>query len=106
MIGAVPRPLSPSAAVRPPKGDDWLHEPKWDGFRFQIVKDGSAVRFYSRHGAEYTDRLPSMVEAFAKLPARAAILDGELCLIEPGGWRTLLSADAPDAHPPRPTKAN
>ena len=53
------RPLSPSAAVRPPKGDDWLHEPKWDGFRFQIIKDGNQVRLYSRHGAEYTDRLPA-----------------------------------------------
>ena len=79
------RPLSPSAAVRPPRGADWLHEPKWDGFRFQIIKDGGDVRMYSRHGAEFTDRLPSMVAAFAKLPTRAAILDGELCLIEPGG---------------------
>jgi len=41
------------------------------------------VRFYSRHGAEYTDRLPGMVEAFAKLPAQSAILDGDLCLIDP-----------------------
>jgi len=79
------RPLSPSAAVRPPKGDDWLHEPKWDGFRFQLIKVGGQVRLYSRHGAEYTDRLPGMVEAFAKLPTRAAILDGELCLIDPRG---------------------
>jgi bifunctional non-homologous end joining protein LigD len=73
------RPLSPSEAVRPPKGDDWLHEPKWDGFRFQIIKDGGDVRLYSKSGAEYDDRLPGMVEAFAKLPTRAAILDGELC---------------------------
>jgi len=36
------RPLSPSAAVRPPKGDDWLHEPKWDGFMFQ--DHGRSVR--------------------------------------------------------------
>ena len=43
------------------------------------------MRLYSRSGAEYTDRLPSMVEAFAALPTRTAILDGELCLIEPGG---------------------
>ena len=70
------RPLSSSASVRPPQGEDWLHEPKWDGFRFQIIKDGSDVRLYSRHGDEYTDRLPSMVEAFGKLPARAAVLDG------------------------------
>ena len=40
---------------------------------------------YSRHGAEYTDRLPGMVEAFAKLSAAATILDGELCLIDPEG---------------------
>jgi bifunctional non-homologous end joining protein LigD len=79
------RPLVSSAAVRPPNGDDWLHEPKWDGFRFQIIKDGSNVRLYSKSGAGYGDRLPGMVEAFATLPARAAILDGELCLIGPGG---------------------
>jgi bifunctional non-homologous end joining protein LigD len=79
------RPLSPSAAVRPPIGDDWLHEPKWDGFRFQIIKDGSRVRFYSRHGAEYADRLPRMIEAFDKLPTQSTILDGELVLIDPRG---------------------
>ena len=79
------RPLSPAAAVRPPKGDGWLHEPKWDGFRFQIIKDGGEVRLYSRHGAEYTDRLPAMVQAFGKLPTLSAILDGELCLIDPRG---------------------
>ena len=79
------RPLAPSAAVRPPKGVGWYHEPKWDGFRFQIIKDGGDVRFYSRSGAEYTDRLPDMRKAFVELPTRAAILDGELCLIDPRG---------------------
>ena len=43
------------------------------------------VRFYSRHGAEYTERLPGMVEAFGKLPTQSAILDGELVLIDPRG---------------------
>jgi ATP-dependent DNA ligase len=43
-------------------------------------KEGTRVRLYSRHGAEYTDRLPTMVEAFAKLPTQSAIVDGELCL--------------------------
>ena len=79
------RPLSPSASVRPPKGDDWIFEPKWDGFRFQIVKDGREVRLYSRHGAECTERLPGMAEAFGKLPTKSAILDGELVLIDPRG---------------------
>ena len=72
-------------AVRPPQGDNWLHEPKWDGFRFQIIKDGSDVRLYSKSCAEYSDRLPSLVEIFTKLPTQTAILDGELCLIDPSG---------------------
>ena len=28
---------------------------EWDGFRFQVIKDGTVARFYSRHGAEYAD---------------------------------------------------
>ena len=100
------RPLSPSAAVRPPKGDDWLHEPKWDGSRFQIIKDGSDIRLYSRHGAEYTDRLPGMVEAFGKLPTQSAILDGELVLIDPRGSAHFYRLMAQKCGPASRTKAS
>jgi bifunctional non-homologous end joining protein LigD len=79
------RPAALITAKAPPKGDAWLHEPKWDGFRFQVVKDGPRVRFYSRSGAEYMDRLPRMRQAFAELPTQAAIIDGEICLIDPRG---------------------
>jgi hypothetical protein len=34
---------------------------------------------------DHTDRLPRMAEAFGKLPTLSAILDGELCLIDPRG---------------------
>jgi len=33
---------------RPLAGEDWLHEPKWDGIRFQVIKVGSVVWLYSR----------------------------------------------------------
>jgi ATP-dependent DNA ligase len=39
---------------------------------FRSSRDGGKVRFYSRHGREYPDRLPGMVEAFAKLPRNRA----------------------------------
>jgi ATP dependent DNA ligase-like protein len=58
---------------------------KVGGFRFQAIKDGGDVRLYSKSGAEYTDRLRGMREAFGKLPTQSAILDGELCLIDPRG---------------------
>ena len=56
------RPLAPSSAVSPPKSKDWLREPKWDGFRFQVIKNGKTVRLYTRNGADYTERLPRMRE--------------------------------------------
>jgi len=40
-----------------PKGDDWLREPKWDGFRFQVIKVGSDVRLYSKGGADYGNKV-------------------------------------------------
>ena len=40
---------------------------------------------FSKSGAEYTERLPLMAKAFQRLPARAAVLDGELCFIDAGG---------------------
>jgi bifunctional non-homologous end joining protein LigD len=44
------RPCIPTTAKAIPRGDAWLHEPKLDGYGFQIVKDGRQVRLYSRSG--------------------------------------------------------
>jgi hypothetical protein len=41
-----------------PTGAGWLHEPKLDGYRLQVVKEGRQVRLYSRNGNDWTTRLP------------------------------------------------
>ena len=46
-----------------------------------MIKDGRRVRLFSKSGAEYTDRLPGMVDAFIDMPVNSAIIDGELCFI-------------------------
>ena len=87
-------PLIPVSAKAPPPGADWLHEPKWDGYRFQVIKNGREIRLYSRSGAEYSDKLPRMAAWFAHLPTESVILDGELCLLSAGGmadFRELLT---------------
>jgi len=73
-------PCSPIRAKEPPAGDAWLHEPKLDGYRLQVVKDGRQVRLYSRRGNDWTYRLPVLAEALMAIPAPAVILDAELCL--------------------------
>src|SRR5262249_37680900 len=63
-----------------PAGDDWLHEPKLDGYRLQVVKSGGKIRPFSRPGNDGTSRLPGSAEALTGIPASDVILDAELCL--------------------------
>jgi bifunctional non-homologous end joining protein LigD len=65
-------------AQRPPEGEDWLHELKWDGYRLvAVIRDGKA-RLWSRNAIEWTDRLPDIVAALERLHVDEAALDGEL----------------------------
>jgi bifunctional non-homologous end joining protein LigD len=78
-------PCTPIAAHSIPTGDEWLHEPKLDGCRVQVAKGGHTVRLFSRRGAEWTKRLPGLVDALRAIPTKSVILDGELCLPDAGG---------------------
>jgi bifunctional non-homologous end joining protein LigD len=71
-------PCVPREVRQPPKGEQWLHEPKPDGWRCQAVKVGPKVTLYSRHGHDSTRRFPTIAAAVAKLPAKSLVLDGEL----------------------------
>jgi bifunctional non-homologous end joining protein LigD len=73
-------PCSPIPAARLPAGDAWLHEPKLDGYRLQVIKAGRKVRLYNRCGNEWTARLPGLVDALAGITCKLAIIDSELCL--------------------------
>jgi bifunctional non-homologous end joining protein LigD len=79
------RPCKPIAARIPPKGDAWLHEPKLDGYRLQIVKDGRKLRLYSRGGYDWTKRLAALAEALKGIPCRSAVIDGERVLPDSRG---------------------
>ncbi|MEO6953421.1 MAG: non-homologous end-joining DNA ligase, partial [Polyangia bacterium] len=73
------------ATLSPPTGDDWIHEPKWDGYRLlAAVADGKA-RLWSRNGIEWTDRVPHVIDAIEELGARALRLDGELVALGKNG---------------------
>ena len=71
-------PAQPIERARPPKGLDWLHEVKWDGYRCQLSKLGDRVVVYSRNGKEFTGRFSGIWEALRDLPAKSAIIDAEI----------------------------
>lgn len=79
------RPCVPSTAKSIPRGDAWLHEPKLDGYRLQVVKSGRTVRLYSRNGYDWTKRLAALVDALKGIAARSVVLDAELCFPAPDG---------------------
>ena len=62
---------------QPPDSEQWLHQPKLDGWRCQAVKVGTTVALYSRNGNELTKRFPAIVGAMVKLPAKTVVLDGD-----------------------------
>jgi bifunctional non-homologous end joining protein LigD len=68
-----------------PSGPQWVHEIKHDGFRFICRREGNRVRVFSRRGTDYTDRVPRIVDTFARLPASSVMLDGEGVACDPNG---------------------
>jgi bifunctional non-homologous end joining protein LigD len=68
-----------------PAGDEWLHEMKFDGYRVLCRIDRGSVRLLSRNGKDWTDRVPGIARAAARLGVGAAMLDGEVAVVLPNG---------------------
>src|SRR5438046_9544842 len=68
-----------------PKGDGWSYEPKWDGFRTLVFRDGDEVALMSRGGRPMTRYFPELLPAFRALPKKKLVLDGELVVVGANG---------------------
>ncbi|HZJ09308.1 MAG TPA: hypothetical protein VFD39_06400, partial [Trueperaceae bacterium] len=84
-LPAAPRLQLASAVDRPPRGDDWLHEIKFDGYRMAATLDAGEVHLTTRNLLEWTDRFTAIAAAAARLPARSAVLDGEIVALGADG---------------------
>jgi len=73
-----------------PDGGGWQYEPKWDGFRCLVFRDGPDVALMSKSGKPLGRYFPEMVETVLAMEADRVVLDGEL-VIPVGG---ALSFDA------------
>ncbi|RDB48282.1 ATP-dependent DNA ligase, partial [Tsukamurella tyrosinosolvens] len=75
-------PLDPmlAKAAKAVPGEGYSHEPKWDGFRALIFRDGDEVFIGSRSGKDLGRYFPEVVAAArAELPERC-VLDGEIAV--------------------------
>jgi ATP-dependent DNA ligase len=71
-------------AEKIPIGDDWIYEPKWDGFRALVFRDGEQLTIQSRDLKPLNRYFPEVVAALgAQLPPRC-VLDGEIVIARDG----------------------
>ncbi|CDZ31047.1 DNA ligase D [Neorhizobium galegae] len=68
---------------RPPSGDGWIHEIKFDGYRIQTRIENGEVTLKTRKGLDWTAKYPAIATSTANLPD--AILDGEICALDENG---------------------
>src|SRR5437763_11600461 len=73
-------PMEARAVDEIPVGEDWQYEPKWDGFRCLVFRDGDKIFLQSKAGQPLARYFPDVVEAMRGLAAKRFVLDGELVI--------------------------
>ena len=84
----VPPPVSPMLAKLArelPIGEQWSYEPKWDGFRCIVFRDGDIVELGSRNEKPLTRYFPELVEPLKAALPDPAVVDGEIVIMTDGG---------------------
>jgi len=84
----MPEFVSPQLATlvkEAPKGDEWLHELKFDGYRLLCFLNRGKVRLWTRNRKDWTDKFPGIVKALQGLKVQSAILDAEVVAMDSSG---------------------
>jgi bifunctional non-homologous end joining protein LigD len=85
-------PTLATLSSKPPAGDRWIHEIKFDGYRLQARIEAGRVKLFTRSGLDWTKKFgKEVVSAFQDLPVGTAIIDGEL-VVEAGSGASDFSA--------------
>ena len=78
-------PMMAFAVDRPPSGDAWIHEVKWDGVRAICYLDSSGVRMVTRNGNRCDAQYPELSAIRSYIDAKEAVLDGEIAVTDEKG---------------------
>jgi len=68
-----------------PKGDDWLFEIKYDGYRIISFCENEKIKMLSRNNIDYTNKFSSVKKSLTKLNQNSFVLDGEMVVFDEHG---------------------
>jgi ATP-dependent DNA ligase len=91
------KPMLAKAATKLPVGEDLFYEPKWDGFRCIVFRDGDEVELGSRNERPLTRYFPEVVRAVKERLPERCVVDGEI--VVPQGDRLHFEALLQRIHP-------
>ncbi|MGH7610975.1 MAG: ATP-dependent DNA ligase [Candidatus Dormibacteria bacterium] len=78
-------PMLAKPAAELPRGEGWLYEPKWDGFRCVVFRDGEHLELASRSEKPLTRYFPELREPLLQGLPQRCVLDGEVVISTEGG---------------------
>jgi bifunctional non-homologous end joining protein LigD len=76
------KPQLATLKSKAPKGDQWLHEIKYDGYRVQLHTNAGRKKAFTRNGHEWVKRFSSIAASLDI--SGQAILDGEVVVVHEG----------------------
>ena len=80
MTAPAPAPMEAKLVTELPTEPGWHFEPKWDGFRALVFRDGDDVEILSKSGKSLARYFPEIVALVAGIDQARFVLDGELIL--------------------------
>src|SRR6267378_5801878 len=78
-------PMLSSAADALPDGPGWQFEPKWDGFRTLVFRDGDEILLQSRDEKPMNRYFPELIAPLAAMLSERCVVDGEIVIVGGGG---------------------
>jgi ATP-dependent DNA ligase len=71
-------PMEALSVDQIPSGPEWQYEPKWDGFRCLVFREGDRIELQSKAGQPLTRYFPELVEDIRRVKAEKLVLDSEI----------------------------
>ncbi len=75
-------PMLAKLARAIPDGEGWMYEPKWDGFRCVVFRDGDRLELISRKLRPLTRYFPELLEPLARAIPERCVIDGEIVVAD------------------------
>jgi bifunctional non-homologous end joining protein LigD len=92
-------PMAAQSVKTLPEGKAWLYEPKLDGYRALLLKDGRTIRILSRNEKDLTPMYLGIAAAGLRLSVEQAVIDGEIVALAEDGRPSFQALQHRSSHP-------